>query len=102
MYESTPRQREGEPIEEVLNAAMEATATSGREQKGRWALSASVPRRRTAPKTPAPTEEPRMRVMKAGSPTLRLPEGFSALALAALALVLAVVLALIVLLVAAL
>lgn len=99
MYESTPRHREGEPIEEVLGAAINATATSGsQERKRRWF--SGLPRHRDPRMAPMParTEEPGMRVMKAGSPSLRLPEGSGALVLVAAAVVLALIVLVVILL----
>ncbi len=95
MYESPPRHREGEPLEEVLDAAIRATATSSREEGLRRRLSASLPRGRTAARPPTTGEEPPMRVMRAGSPALRLPAGSDGLVLFFVSV--AVVLALVVL-----
>lgn len=80
MYDSSPRPIEGKPIEEVLPAAISATATSEEIQK--------VSRTNS--------EESEMKVMYAGSPVLTIPKlsgrlAFVALVLAAL-IVLAVVL----------
>lgn len=81
MYDSSPRPVEGKPIEEVLPAAISATATSEEIEK--------VSRTNS--------EESEMKVMYAGSPVLTIPKlsgrglAFVALAVAAL-IVLAVVL----------
>ena len=77
MYDSRPRPTEGKPIEEVLPAAIEATATSEEIQKAS----------RTG------SEESEMKVMYAGSPVLTIPKLSGGLIVAALAVAALIVLA---------
>lgn len=80
MYDSRPRPVEGKPIEEVLPAAINATATS--EQVGKASQAAS-------------DEQDAMKVMYAGSPVLSIPKlsglGLAFVAFAVALIVLAVV-----------
>ena len=81
MYESRPRPTEGKPIEEVLPAAIEATATSEQMDKA----------------SRTDSQESAMKVMYAGSPVLTVPKlsgGLLAL-VAALAVAVLIVLALV-------
>lgn len=77
MYESAPRNREGDPIEEVLPAAIEATATSEEIEKVSRTTS----------------ESSEMRVMYAGSPVLSVPKLSRGMIVAALAVAALIVLA---------
>lgn len=81
MYDSSPRPAEGEPIEEVLPAAIGATATSKQVEKASQASDSG---------------EPAMKVMYAGSPVLSIPKlSGGLLALVAVAVAVLVVLALV-------
>ena len=60
MYDSRPRPAEGEPIEEVLPAAIGATATSAKGESQNESRRAELARRQS-------TDEPRMAVMRPGS-----------------------------------
>ena len=77
MYDSSPRPVEGKPIEEVLPAAISATATSEEIEK--------VSRTNS--------EESEMKVMYAGSPVLTIPKLSGGLIVAALAVAALIVLA---------
>ena len=76
MYDSSPRPVEGKPIEEVLPAAISATATSEEIEK--------VSRTNS--------EESEMKVMYAGSPVLTIPKLSGGLIVAALAVAALIVL----------
>ena len=80
MYDSSPRPAEGEPIEEVLPAAIGATATSKQVEKASQASDSG---------------EPAMKVMYAGSPVLTVPKLSGGLIVAALAVAALLVLALV-------
>lgn len=60
MYDSRPRPAEGEPIEEVLPAAIGATATSAKGESQNESRRAELARRQSI-------DEPRMAVMRPGS-----------------------------------
>ena len=80
MYESSPRPVEGKPIEEVLPAAIEATATSEQIDKA----------------SRTDSRESAMKVMYAGSPVLTVPKlSGGLLALVAVAVAVLIVLALV-------
>ena len=79
MYESSPRPTEGKPIEEVLPAAIEATATSEQMDK----------------ESRTDSRESAMKVMYAGSPVLTVPKLSGGLIVAALAVAALIVLALV-------
>ena len=86
MYDSRPRPTEGEPIEEVLPAAINATATSEKQSR-----SVELARRQSG-------EEPRMAVMRVGSPQwLRTPLPTGTVIAVGLALLVALVTLLVVL-----
>lgn len=70
MYESPARQREGKPIEEVLPAAINVTASSSKGSAKGNAGSESRKASRAGRELAhgQPDEEPRMAVMRAGSP----------------------------------
>ena len=71
MYDSRPRPVEGEPIEEVLPAAINATATSERAERqsagGELARRQSANAGQSRPTGLPTAEEPRMAVMRPGS-----------------------------------
>ena len=90
MYDSRPRPAEGEPIEEVLPAAINATATSEKASRA----GSELARRQSA----NAADEPRMAVMRSGSPQwLRTPLPTGAVIAVGLALLVALVALLIVL-----
>lgn len=86
MYDSRPRGRDGEPIEEVLPSAINATATSERASRAGGELA----RREFS-------EEPPMAVMRADSVANRLNELPAPLVVAGAILLVALVVAAIVL-----
>lgn len=92
MYDSKPKSRQGEPIEEVLPAAINATATSERSERAK--RTSRKGNELPAQNTGQQEGEPSMAVMKAGPVVLRpiagLPGGLVVAAAAALVLVLVV------------
>lgn len=91
MYDSRPRPAEGEPIEEVLPAAIGATATSAKGESQKNSRSVELARRQFS-------DEPRMAVMRAGSlQWLRTPLPTGAVIAVGVALLVALVALLVVL-----